>query len=105
MLPEAFGARIVVQDIAPTDEVTERAKASGLYVVIEERNRPKATTGTIVALGNDPCLREVFELNLGDVISFNSYAGQKVCVEGVEYRILDVKEMTTRLQRAAPESL
>lgn len=86
-----IGARVIVEDIEPLDEVTAKAMAAGLHVLVSEQNKPRATTGWVRALGTDPLLNE--NVRLGDVVFFNWHAGTRLTLNGKDFRILDFSEI------------
>lgn len=92
-LMKPIGARVLVKDIPPVDEVTERAKRAGLYAVVKPENMPRATSGTIIAIGTDPMVQEVFQE--GDIVFFSKFAGTMIQIEGKEYRSLELREVIT----------
>lgn len=95
-----IGARVLVKDIPPVDEVTERAKRAGLFAVVKEENKPRATSGTIIAVGTDPMVQEVFQE--GDTVFFSKFAGQMIQIEGKEFRSLDFSEIISASRQAEP---
>jgi co-chaperonin GroES (HSP10) len=88
----AAGSRILVEDIAPVDEITERAKRAGLTAVVYNHNVPKPTTGRVVAIGQDPLFKDM-GLELGDIVFFSRHAGTLVQNEGKSYRSLESHEI------------
>ncbi len=74
------------------DELTERAKKAGLVPVVYEINKPKPTSGTVVALGTDPFVQE--HVKVGDVVMFSRHAGVITTVEGEQFRTLEFNEIT-----------
>lgn len=95
-IPKPIGARILVIDVEPIDEVTDRAKRAGLYVVTLEMNKPKPTTGKVVAIGNDPLVQECFKL--GQTVFFQKHAGTYIIVEGIQYRSLEMNEVISVME-------
>jgi len=91
-----MGSRILVEDIEPIDELTERAKRAGLALAVYDHNKPKATTGRVVALGSDPLLHQ--ELQVGDTVFFARYAGTLTNIDGKQYRTLEFQEITNILR-------
>jgi len=95
-----LGARCFVEEIEPIDEVTARARAAGLSVVVLEENKPKATEGRVVAVGTDPLIQEY--VHVGDVVTFSKYAGVNQIVEGRTYRNLELREITAVIRPDEP---
>lgn len=88
-----MGSRILVTDLNPVTELEERARASGIHVVLTEQSIPKPTTGLVVAIGPDPLLQE--QIKVGDTVVFAKYAGTSIQVEGTTYRSLEFQEIIT----------
>lgn len=88
-----LGARILVRDEVPEDEVTARAKASGLYIATLEENKPKPTTGIVVAIGTDPEVQE--HIHEGDRVFFAKHSGSYITIRGEQFRSLDFHEIIT----------
>jgi len=87
------GARLFVRDITPVDEVTARAEAAGLAVVVAEEHKPKPTTAVVLAVGEDPLARELYQP--GYIVMFSRYAGQTFqdVPGGPTYRSLELHEI------------
>jgi len=96
-----LGARLLVDPIITTVGLEERARMSGLEIVLEEDNVPPPTQGRVVALGSDPLLRE--EVHEGDIVFFNRHSGHEVWLEGKCFRQLEHNEVTGVLQPDATE--
>lgn len=86
-----LGARVIVEEIQAVDGLTERAKASGLTLVVREENVPKPTTGKVVAVGSDPLTQD--QVKEGDIIFFSKHAGSHLLVEGKQYRVIELHEI------------
>lgn len=97
-----LGARLLVDPIITTVGLEERARMSGLSIVLENENVPAPTQGRVVAVGSDPLLQE--EVKVADVVFFSRYAGHEVWLEGVCYRQLEHHEVTGVLQADAKTS-
>lgn len=95
---KVVGARILVKDVEPVDEVQAWAKRTGLHAVTYEKNRPGATEGVVLAVGSDPLVQE--EVEVGDHVFFSKFAGHNVYEEGKEYRSLELQEITRVKPRA-----
>lgn len=85
------GARIFVRTITPVDEVTARAQAAGLEIVIDESRKPRATMGVVLAVGEDPLAMELYKE--GDIVVFSPHAGVEIREEGNVYRSLELHEI------------
>lgn len=97
-----LGARILVKEDEVVDSVTARAKAVGLSIVIDESNRPRSTTGTIVMLGTDPMLIQEWKLQIGDRVSFGRLSGSYEFYSGEKFRMLEYQEITAVLNPDTP---
>lgn len=87
-----IGARILILDIEPVDDISARAKAAGLHAVVYDRNVPKPTEGIVLGVGGDPLVQE--EVKIGDHVFFGKFAGHHVYEQGREYRSLEFQEVT-----------
>lgn len=85
------GGRIFVRDIISSLSVEERAKRAGIIAIVNDSNRPKATMGQVVAIGNDPLIADYCKV--GDVVYFGPLAGKKIVQEGHEVRILELPDI------------
>lgn len=83
-----LGARLLVEPIITTLSLEERGARVGLEVIVENDNRPRPTTGKVVALGSDPLMREL--IKEGDIVFFHPYDGSDVTLAGVVYRQLEL---------------
>jgi co-chaperonin GroES (HSP10) len=89
---QPLGARVIVKDIVTTLSIEERGRKVGLTIVTAEENRPRSTMGTVIALGTDPFLRDN-GLCEGCIVFFNALSGNRVTLEGEEYRSLELQEI------------
>jgi|SRR5262245_47291839 len=89
---KVVGPRILVELEEPVDSVTARGAAAGLFIVVDERNKPRPTTGKVVKLGQD-ILFDEWELKIGLRVSFGPLAGERQWIEGKEYRLLESHEI------------
>jgi co-chaperonin GroES (HSP10) len=86
-----IGSRVFVREIAPIDEVTARAQAAGLHVVVLDENLPRPTSGEVTAIGSDPLIQELIQL--GDIVFYSKFAGHEMVVEGRVYKSLELREI------------
>ena len=86
-----LGARVFVEEIQAIDDISQRAKAAGIYAVTLDANKPRPTSGKVVAVGTDPIVQD--QVKVGDTIIFAKYSGSYIQVEGVQYRCLDLAEI------------
>lgn len=85
------GSHIFVREITPVDEVTARAEAAGLQVMISAENQPPPTMGIVIKLGPDPLLKE--ELRVGDIVMFGRHAGNTFTESNNVYRYMQLHEI------------
>lgn len=86
-----IGARVFVREIIPVDEVTARADAAGLAIVVSEQNKPRPTMGIVIKVGNDPLMGEM--CSPGDVIMYSKNAGSTFLENGQMYRNIELHEI------------
>ena len=87
-----MGARLMVVPLESETSLEKRAEAVGLKLIIEEKNKPRATRGRVVAVGPDPLLQA--HVSVGDEVWFSVYAGIETHIEGVTYLSLELKDIT-----------
>ena len=84
-----LGDRIVIKVIEDTEQT------SGA-IFIPDSAKEKPQKGEVVAVGlgkmNDKGEREPMDVKVGDVILYAKYAGTDIKMDGVEYKILSVKD-------------
>ena len=90
-----LGDRVIVKP-AEAEEQT----ASGL--VIPDTAQEKPQRGEIVAVGegkrDDDGNRVPMDVAVGDVIIYGKYGGQEIKIEGVEYKILEERDVIAIVQ-------
>ena len=67
----------------------ETQTASGLYIPDTAKEKPQQ--GTVVAAGPGK-KDEAMEVKVGDIVLYAKYAGTEVKMDGVEYKILSIKD-------------
>ena len=81
--------RIVIKVIEDTEQT------SGV-IFIPDSAKEKPQKGEVVAVGegktNDKGEKEPMEVKVGDIILYAKYAGTDVKMDGVEYKILSIKD-------------
>ena len=81
--------RIVIKVIEDTEQT-----AGGIFIPDSAKEKPQK--GEVVAVGegktNDKGEKEPMGVNVGDVILYAKYAGTEVKMDGVEYKILSIKD-------------
>ncbi len=81
--------RIVIKVIEDTEQT-----AGGIFIPDSAKEKPQK--GEVVAVGegktNDKGEKEPLGVNVGDVILYAKYAGTEVKIDGVEYKILSIKD-------------
>ncbi len=81
--------RIVIKVIEDTEQTS-----GGIFIPDSAKEKPQK--GEVVAVGegktNDKGEKEPLGVNVGDIILYAKYAGTDVKMDGVEYKILSVKD-------------
>ncbi len=84
-----LGERIVIKVIADTEQTT-----GGIFIPDSAKEKPQK--GEVVAVGegktNDKGEREPMDVKVGDVVLYAKYSGTDVKMDGIEYKILSVKD-------------
>ena len=89
-----IGDRVVVKVIEDTEQTT-----GGIFIPdISIKYFPSVNEkGEVVAIGlgkmNDKGEREPLDVKVGEVVLYAKYAGTDVKTDGVEYKILSVKDV------------
>lgn len=89
---KVIGPRVLVKEDEVTTGVEVRARESGLHVVIDEKNRPRPTSGRVIQLGTDPLFAE-WGLKEGAHVTFGPHAGEFQYIEGQKFRLLEFHEI------------
>ena len=81
--------RIVIKVIEDTEQTS-----GGIFIPDSAKEKPQK--GEVVAVGegktNDKGEKEPMGVNVGDIILYARYAGTDVKMDGVEYKILSIKD-------------
>ncbi len=81
--------RIVIKVIEDTEQT-----AGGIFIPDSAKEKPQK--GEVVAVGegktNDKGEKEPMGVNVGDIILYAKYAGTEIKMDGVEYKILSIKD-------------
>ena len=81
--------RIVIKVIEDTEQTS-----GGIFIPDSAKEKPQK--GEVVAVGlgkmNDKGEREPIDVKVGDVVLYAKYAGTDIKMDGVEYKILSVKD-------------
>ena len=81
--------RIVIKVIEDTEQTS-----GGIFIPDSAKEKPQK--GEVVAVGegktNDKGEKEPMGVNVGDIILYAKYAGTEVKIDGVEYKILSIKD-------------
>ena len=84
-----LGDRIVIKVVEDTEQTS-----GGIFIPDSAKEKPQK--GEVVAVGlgkmNDKGEREPMDVKVGDVILYAKYAGTDIKMDGVEYKILSVKD-------------
>ena len=81
--------RIVIKVIEDTEQTS-----GGIFIPDSAKEKPQK--GEVVAVGegkmNDNGEREPMDVKVGDVVLYAKYAGTDIKMDGVEYKILSIKD-------------
>ena len=81
--------RIVIKVIEDTEQTS-----GGIFIPDSAKEKPQK--GEVVAVGegktNDKGEKEPMEVKVGDIVHYAKYAGTEVKMDGVEYKILSIKD-------------
>jgi len=81
--------RIVIKVIEDTEQTS-----GGIFIPDSAKEKPQK--GEVVAVGegktNEKGEKEPMGVNVGDVILYAKYSGTDVKMDGIEYKILSVKD-------------
>ncbi len=84
-----LGDRIVVKIIEDTEQTS-----GGIFIPDSAKEKPQK--GEVVAIGlgkmNDKGEREPLDVKVGETVLYAKYAGTDVKMDGVEYKILSIKD-------------
>ena len=84
-----LGDRIVIKVIEDTEQTS-----GGIFIPDSAKEKPQK--GEVVAVGlgkvNDKGDREPMDVTVGQTVLYAKYAGTDVKMDGVEYKILSVKD-------------
>jgi len=84
-----LGDKIVIKVVEDTEQTS-----GGIFIPDSAKEKPQK--GEVVAVGegktNDKGEKEPMGVNVGDIILYAKYAGTEVKMDGVEYKILSIKD-------------
>ena len=84
-----LGDRIVIKVIEDTEQTS-----GGIFIPDSAKEKPQK--GEVVAVGlgkmNDKGEREPMDVKTGDIVLYAKYAGTDIKIDGVEYKILSIKD-------------
>ena len=84
-----LGDKIVIKVIEDTEQTT-----GGIFIPDSAKEKPQK--GEVIAVGegktNDKGEKEPMEVKVGDIVLYAKYAGTEVKIDGVEYKILSIKD-------------
>ena len=84
-----LGDRIVMKVVEDTEQTS-----GGIFIPDSAKEKPQK--GEVVAVGvgkmNEKGEREPMDVKVGDVVLYAKYAGTDIKMDGVEYKILSVKD-------------
>lgn len=84
-----LGDRIVIKVIEDTEQTS-----GGIFIPDSAKEKPQK--GEVIAVGlgklNEKGEREPMDVKVGDTILYAKYAGTDIKMDGVEYKILSIKD-------------
>ena len=84
-----LGDRIVIKVIEDTEQTS-----GGIFIPDSAKEKPQK--GEVVAVGlgkmNEKGEREPMDVKAGDVVLYAKYSGTDIKMDGVEYKILSIKD-------------
>ena len=84
-----LGDRIVIKVVEDTEQTS-----GGIFIPDSAKEKPQK--GEVVAVGlgkmNDKGEREPMDVKVGDVVLYAKYSGTDIKMDGVEYKILSIKD-------------
>ena len=84
-----LGDRIVIKVVEDTEQTS-----GGIFIPDSAKEKPQK--GEVVAVGqgkmNEKGEREPMDVKVGDIVLYAKYAGTDIKMDGVEYKILSVKD-------------
>ena len=84
-----LGDRIVIKVIEDTEQTS-----GGIFIPDSAKDKPQK--GEVVAVGegkmNEKGEREPMDVKVGETVLYAKYAGTDIKMDGVEYKILSVKD-------------
>ncbi len=84
-----LGDRIVIKVIEDTEQTS-----GGIFIPDSAKEKPQK--GEVIAVGlgkmNEKGEREPMDVKVGDTVLYAKYAGTDVKMDGVEYKILSIKD-------------
>ena len=84
-----LGDRIVIKVIEDTEQTS-----GGIFIPDSAKEKPQK--GEVVAVGlgklNDKGDREPLDVEVGQTVLYAKYAGTDIKMDGVEYKILSIKD-------------
>jgi co-chaperonin GroES (HSP10) len=102
-IPKPIGGRVIVKPIITTLTIEERYKQAGLIGVSAQKEKPRPSCGTILAISVDPIITENFKV--GQLVWFNSLLGTEIALLGQSFRALDFNDvLSTEEEENTPES-
>ena len=84
-----LGERIVIKVVEDTEQTS-----GGIFIPDSAKEKPQK--GEVVAVGlgklNDKGEREPLDVKVGETVLYAKYAGTDIKMDGVEYKILSIKD-------------
>ena len=84
-----LGDRIVIKVIEDTEQTS-----GGIFIPDSAKEKPQK--GEVIAVGlgklNEKGEREPMDVKVGDTVLYAKYAGTDIKMDGIEYKILSIKD-------------
>lgn len=83
---------VKLDDATEANEIYRRAKAAGIHLELDKREKAAVEIGTVIQVGPTAFVDLGVPINSvkeGDRVSFARYAGKSIVDDGVEYFILN----------------
>ena len=85
-----LGERLVIKVVEETEQTS-----GGIFIPDSAKEKPQR--GEVVAVGlgklNDKGEREELDVKVGETVLYAKYSGTDVKIDGVEYKILSMKDV------------
>lgn len=86
------GPRLLLELEMPKDLDAERASKAGIVLVRSANTSPRPTMGKVLKIGTDPLFAD-WGIQIGSRVSFAHTAGDRIFLDGDEYRMIELQEI------------